>query len=158
VSGRNGSDAAAAWAEAMEAALAEARRAAAIEEVPVGAACVLEGRIVARGHNRTLLDGDPTAHAEIVTLRHAAREVGNHRLTGAVLVVTLEPCLMCCGAAVQARIARVVWAADDPKAGATDLLRRAMDAGQVNHRVELERGPGAGEAARLLRDFFRARR
>jgi tRNA(adenine34) deaminase len=147
-----------AWVDAMEAALEEARRAASLHEVPVGAVVLLEDRVVARGHNRTLGDGDPTAHAEIVALRHAAREAGNHRLAGAVLVVTLEPCLMCCGAAVQARIARIVWAADDPKAGATGVLRAVTEAGQVNHRVELERGPGGDEAGRLLRAFFRARR
>jgi tRNA(adenine34) deaminase len=142
----------------MEAALEEARRAGELDEVPVGAVVVLEGEIVGRGHNRTLLDGDPTAHAEMVALRAAARSVGNHRLTGAVLACTLEPCLMCCGALLHARVGRLVWAADDPKKGATALLEELQEAGRTNHRVVLGRGPGAAEASRLLKAFFRARR
>ena len=142
----------------MQAALGLAREAAGLEEVPVGAVVVLEGRIVGRGHNRTLLDRDPTAHAEIVALREAAREVGNHRLTGAILVSTLEPCLMCCGALVHARVARLVWAADDPKAGAVAVLEGLAEDGKLNHRVEATRGPAAEEAGELLRSFFRARR
>ncbi len=142
----------------MEAALAEARRAAERDEVPVGAVVVLEGRLVGRGHNRTLLDGDPTAHAEIVALRRAAAEVENHRLTGALLVSTLEPCLMCCGALVHARVGRLVYAAADPKAGAVSVLGELQEAGRLNHRVEWERGGPADEAAELLRAFFRARR
>jgi tRNA(adenine34) deaminase len=145
----------AAWAEA---ALAEARAARELDEVPVGAVVVREGRVVGRGHNRTLLDGDPTAHAEVVALRRAAVAVGNHRLTGVLLVSTLEPCLMCCGAAVHARVGRLAWAADDPKAGAADVLRDLTEAGRLNHRVELGRCPGAEEASELLRAFFRERR
>lgn len=144
--------------EWMALALAEARGAAEAEEVPVGAVVALEGAVVGRGNNRTLRDGDPTAHAEVVALRRAAREVGNHRLTGAVLVTTLEPCLMCCGAIVHARIGRLVHAADDPKAGALHVLRSLAEAGRLNHDVALERGPGTDEAAELLRSFFRARR
>ncbi len=142
----------------MEAALAQARQAAEVDEVPVGAVVLLGGEIVGRGHNRTLLDCDPTAHAEIVALRAAAKAVGNHRLTGAVLACTLEPCLMCCGALLHARVARLVWAADDPKKGATALLGELQEAGRTNHRVILERGQGAEEASELLKVFFRARR
>lgn len=142
----------------MAAALAEARAALALEEVPIGAVVAVDGVVVGRGHNRTLLDQDPSAHAEIVALRAAARAVGNHRLVGAVLVTTLEPCLMCCGAAVQARVARLVHAADDPKAGALDLLRHLMDAKRVNHRIVLDRGPLGPECSELLQAFFRARR
>ena len=145
----------AAW---MEAALEQARQAGEVDEVPVGAVVLLEGEIVGRGHNRTLLDCDPTAHAEIVALRAAAKAVGNHRLTGAVLACTLEPCLMCCGALLHARVARLVWAAADPKKGATALLEELQEAGRTNHRVILERGQGAGEASDLLKAFFRARR
>ena len=145
----------AAW---MEAALAEARGAVEFGEVPVGAVVVLEGEIVGRGHNRTLLDCDPSAHAEIVALREAAKAVGNHRLTGAILACTLEPCLMCCGALVHARVGRLLWAADDPKKGATAPLAELQEAGRTNHRVILDRGPGASEASTLLKAFFRARR
>jgi tRNA(adenine34) deaminase len=142
----------------MAAALDEARAAAGRGEVPVGAVVAVDGAVVARAHNRTVTDGDPTAHAEIVALREAARTVGNHRLVGATLVATLEPCLMCCGAAVQARVATLVFAAEDPKAGAADVLRRVTADGRVNHRVAIERGPAAEESARLLREFFQARR
>ena len=146
------------WDEAMREALALARAAAAAGEVPVGAVVVRDGVIVGRGHNRTLCDGDPVAHAEVVALRDAARAVGNHRLVGCTLVATLEPCLMCCGALVHARIARLVHAADDPKAGATEVLAGLTGRGRLNHRVDLVRGPRAEESAALLRDFFAARR
>lgn len=142
----------------MEAALEQARRAVEADEVPVGAVVVLDGRIVGRGHNRTLLDCDPTAHAEVVALREAAGRVGNHRLTGALLACTLEPCLMCCGALLHARVGRLLWAADDPKKGATALLDELQEAGRTNHRVILDRGPGSEEASSLLKAFFRARR
>jgi len=144
----------------MRAALGQARLAATRGEVPIGAVVAIGGRIVAEAHNRTLLDGDPTAHAEVVAIREASRIVGNHRLVGASLVTTLEPCLMCCGALVQSRIARLAWATDDPKAGALAVLRSETAAGRVNHAVELAPGPGplTNESAVLLRDFFRARR
>jgi tRNA(adenine34) deaminase len=144
--------------ELMEGALAQARLASSAGEVPVGAVVAANGVILGVGHNRSLVDRDPSAHAEIVALRNAALSVGNHRLAGATLVTTLEPCLMCCGAAIQARVARLVHAADDPKAGALDILSRAMDEGRVNHRIELVRGPLAAEASEVLRGFFRARR
>lgn len=144
--------------DAMRAALEQALLAEALDEVPIGAVVVLDGAIVGRGHNRTIVDRDPTAHAEIVALRDAARAVGNHRLIGASLVTTLEPCLMCCGAAVHARVASLTWAADDPKAGATEALRAETQAGRVNHGVALSRGPLTAESASLLRAFFKRRR
>ena len=146
------------WLDAMRAALEQAREAESAGEVPIGAVAVLDGAIVARGHNRTILDRDPSAHAEVVALRRAGQAVGNHRLAGLTLVATLEPCLMCCGAAVHARVERLVHAADDPKAGALDLLRGAMDSGRVNHRILLEKGPLGEESAALLRAFFASRR
>ncbi len=143
----------------MAAALEEARRAAARGEVPVGAVLVREGEILARGHNRNLLDLDPTAHAEIVVLREAARRLGERRLPGTVLYVTLEPCLMCLGAMVHARVAEAVFAAEDPQVGATRLFAE-IPVGRpgLNHRLGIRRGPLGDESAALLREFFRARR
>jgi tRNA(adenine34) deaminase len=138
-------------------ALAEAREAAACGEVPVGAVYVGRGGTVVRGSNRTLRDVDPTAHAEIVVLRAAAAAQGNHRL-GGTLYVTLEPCLMCMGALVQARVECLVFAATDPKAGAAVSLYRVAEDQRLNHRFEVRQGPGADEAAKLLREFFRDRR
>lgn len=141
----------------MKAALAEAARAAARGEVPVGAVVVESGRIVARGSNRPIVASDPTAHAEIVALRRAARKAGNYRLPGCDLYVTVEPCAMCLGAVVQARIRRVIFAAADPKAGAvSSVLRFPFD--RLNHRPEIAGGVLADESAALLRSFFRARR
>ncbi|MBI3448759.1 MAG: nucleoside deaminase [Acidobacteria bacterium] len=142
----------------MRAALAAASRAAARGEVPVGALVVLGGKRVASGGNRTVGAKDPSAHAEIVALRRAARRAGNHRLVGATLYVTLEPCLMCLGAMVQARIQRLVYAADDPKAGAVGLLDDAAWRRRLNHRFELSRGLLGREASQLLKEFFAARR
>jgi tRNA(adenine34) deaminase len=142
----------------MQAALGEARAAAARGEVPVGAAIVAEDRIVARVGNRTIADCDPTAHAEIVALREAAKSIGNYRLLGATLYVTIEPCAMCAGAMVQARIARLVYGADDAKGGAVRSCFSILDHPQINHRVEVASGVLAEEAAALLRDFFAARR
>ncbi len=143
----------------MALALAEARRAAAAGEVPVGAVLVRDGEIVARGHNRNLLDLDPTAHAEIVVLRAAARRLGERRLPGTILYVTLEPCLMCLGAMIHARVAEVVFAAPDPLVGATRLVAD-MPVGRpgLNHRLGIRRGPLGEESGTLLREFFRARR
>ncbi len=142
----------------MLAAIEQAREGGEAGEVPIGAVVVLGGAVIGRGSNRTIRDRDPSAHAEIVALRAAALAAGNHRLEGATLTTTLEPCLMCCGALVQARVRRLVWGADDPKAGALGALRAETDAGRVNHRVELDRGPLAEECAALLRTFFQARR
>ncbi len=141
----------------MRLALEEARAAAAAGEVPVGAAVALDGRLVAAAHNQPIGAVDPTAHAEILALRAAARAVGNYRLTGGVLYVTVEPCLMCVGAIVHARIATVVYGADDPKGGA---LRSLLDPRTLplNHRFEMVPGVLANESSALLQEFFRARR
>ncbi len=142
----------------MEAALAEARLAAERGEVPVGAVVVADGRIVARAGNRTIADCDPTAHAEIIALREAAKATANYRLLGASLYVTIEPCAMCAGAMIQARIARLIYGADDAKAGAIRSCFSILDHPQLNHRVEVTPGVRADEAAAVLRDFFAARR
>jgi tRNA(adenine34) deaminase len=142
----------------METALGEARLAAERGEVPVGAVVVADGRIVARAGNRTITDCDPTAHAEIIALREAARAVGNYRLLGASLYVTIEPCAMCAGAMIQARIARLIYGADDSKAGAVRSCFSVLDHPQLNHHVEVTPGIRADEAAAVLKDFFAARR
>jgi tRNA(adenine34) deaminase len=141
----------------MRKALAEAARAAARGEVPVGAVVVRQGRIVARGANRPIASSDPTAHAEIVALRKAAKKAGNYRLPDCDLYVTVEPCAMCLGAIVQARGRRVVYGATDPKAGAVSSTMR-FPFGRLNHKPAVVGGVLAGESAALLRDFFRARR
>src|SRR5438094_3539261 len=119
----------------MRAALEEARRGLAAGEVPVGAALVQDGAIVGRAHNAPIALNDPTAHGEVLALREAGRKVGNYRLTGAELFVTVEPCPMCCGAALHARLARVVFGARDPKAGAVESLYRLFDDPRMNHRI-----------------------
>ena len=144
--------------EAMHAALAEARLAAEAGEVPIGAVIVREGEIVARGQNRSLRDVDPTAHAEVVALRGAALAMGNYRLNGCTLYVTLEPCAMCAGAMIHARIDRLVFAASDPKAGAAGSVLGVVNHPQLNHQMVMEPGILAGVAAELLRSFFRERR
>ena len=142
----------------MGRALRLARDAAGRGEIPVGAVVVLNGRAIGAGSNRTLRSRDPTAHAEIVALRRAARAIGNHRLTGSTLFVTLEPCLMCVGAMVHARVLRLVHGAPDPKVGAiSSLVTRGYPAG-LNHRFASVGGVRAEECALLLRRFFRARR
>jgi tRNA(adenine34) deaminase len=142
----------------MRAALDEAQAAAARGEVPVGAVIVADGRVVGRAGNRTITDCDPTAHAEIVALREAAKTIGNYRLLGATLYVTIEPCAMCAGAMVQARIGRLVYGADDPKGGAVRSCFSILDHPQINHRVEVTSGVLAEDAAALLQNFFAARR
>lgn len=127
-------------------------------EVPVAALVVLEGRIVGRGYNRNIIDCDPSAHAEIVAMREAGRTVGNHRLVGATLYCTLEPCLMCAGAIVHARLARLVFAADDPKTGAAGGMFDLVGDPRHNHRVEVVRGVLAVESGERLRAFFKAKR
>jgi tRNA(adenine34) deaminase len=144
--------------EAMEAALAEARMAGEAGEVPIGAVIVREGEIVARGQNRVLRDLDPTAHAEIVALRAAAAAVGNYRLMGCTLYVTLEPCAMCAGAMIHARLDRLVFAAADPKAGAAGSVLGVVNHPQLNHQLVVESGILGDEAGELLRSFFRERR
>ena len=142
----------------MQAALEEAQAAGARGEVPVGAVVVLDGRILARAGNRTITDCDPSAHAEIVALREAAKTIGNHRLLGTTLYVTIEPCAMCAGAIVQARVARLVYGADDAKGGAVRSCFSILDHPQINHRVEVVRGVMAEESVALLQIFFSARR
>jgi tRNA(adenine34) deaminase len=142
----------------MRMALDEAREAAAHDEVPIGAIVVVENRVVARTANRTIRDCDPTAHAEIVALRAAAKSIGNYRLTDATLFVTVEPCAMCAGAIIQARIARVVYGADDAKGGAVRSCFRILDDPQLNHRAEFTAGVLADESVALLQAFFGARR
>ncbi len=144
--------------EALEAALAEARAAGEAGEVPIGAVIVHEGVILARGQNRVLRDNDPTAHAEIVCLREAARILGNYRLNGCTLFVTLEPCAMCAGAMIHARLDRLVFAASDPKGGACGTVLSVLNHPQLNHKIAVEQGLLADEAGELLRSFFRERR
>jgi tRNA(adenine34) deaminase len=144
----------------MREAIAEAQRALAADEVPIGCVIVHEptGRIVGRGHNLRETQQDPTAHAEIVALRQAARELGHWRLLDCVLVVTLEPCSMCAGAIVNARVPRLIYGCPDPKAGAVRTLYRLCEDERLNHRVAVEEGVLANECAELLRDFFRRQR
>lgn len=143
----------------MRLALREAARAGRAGEVPVGAVLVDgEGKVIARGLNRPVAAHDPTAHAEVVTLRRAARRVGNYRLPGTTLYVTVEPCAMCAGALVQARVARVVFGASDPKGGAARTLYRILDDPRLNHRAEVIGGVLETECRELIQRFFRLKR
>jgi tRNA(adenine34) deaminase len=142
----------------MQLALEEARACAEAGEVPVGAALVYRGEVLARGGNRTIRDCDPTAHAEIVVLREAAQKLGNYRLAQTSLYVTLEPCAMCAGAIVQARVPRLVYGADDPKGGAFRTCFEFLTSPKLNHQVEVTPGVLADEASSLLQSFFAARR
>ena len=142
----------------MRAALGEAVRARKEEEVPDGAVVVHEGRIQARAHNRSLHLHYPTAHAEVLALRRAARKLGNYRLTGCSLYATIEPCAMCAGAIVQARLRCVVFGTEDPKAGAGGSVLAILNHPQLNHRVEVRRGVLKEECASVLREFFQRRR
>jgi tRNA(adenine34) deaminase len=144
-------------AEWMQLALGEAQRASQAGEVPVGAVLVAAGIELGRGRNSTIHSRDPSAHAEILALRDGAGRIGNHR-TGGTLYVTLEPCVMCMGAMVQARIERLVFAAADPKAGAARSLYRIAEDARLNHRFSVEGGLLADEAGALLREFFKQRR
>ncbi|MBS0325474.1 MAG: tRNA adenosine(34) deaminase TadA [Proteobacteria bacterium] len=145
----------AAW---MCAAIALAEAALARGEVPVGAVVVCGGRIVGRGGNETIAQSDPTAHAEIVALREAAATLGNYRLPGCELYVTLEPCAMCAGAIIHARLARLVFGASDPKTGACGSVIDLFAKRELNHHTAVERGVGAKRCAALLSEFFAARR
>jgi tRNA(adenine34) deaminase len=142
----------------MREALAEAQSAAGAGEVPIGAIVVHNGEILSRGQNRVSRDNDPTAHAEIVAMRAAAQALNNYRLTGCELYVTLEPCAMCAGAMIHARLARLVYAASDPKAGAVSSVLQVLNHPQLNHQMAVEIGPLGDEAGKLLREFFRQRR
>ena len=142
----------------MEEALGQAQRALAAGEVPVGAVLVAGGAVVAAGHNRTIADADPSGHAEVVTLRAAAEQLGNHRLADATLYVTLEPCVMCVGAIAQARLARVVFGAYDKKAGALGSVEDLSDSRALNHRFEVNGGLLADHSGVILSQFFAGKR
>ncbi|MBI4889522.1 MAG: tRNA adenosine(34) deaminase TadA [Acidobacteria bacterium] len=142
----------------MAEALALAREAEAAGEVPVGAVVVLEGGVIGRGHNGPITSGDPTAHAEIRALRQAAAEIGNYRLEGTTLYSTLEPCVMCAGALVHARVRRLVFGARDLRFGGVRSKFRLCDSEILNHRVEIREGVLGADCAELLERFFRARR
>lgn len=142
----------------MAVALSEARAALAHGDVPVGAVVVRDGVVIARRHNARERDRDPTAHAEVLALRDAAAAVGSWRLDGCTLVVTLEPCPMCAGAALAARVATIVYGATDPKAGAAGTLYNLAADPRLSHEAEVVAGVGADEAAALLTDFFDSRR
>lgn len=142
----------------MQEALRDAQRALEMGEVPVGAVVVCDGEILAHGWNRNLTGNDPTAHAEIVALREAGAIVGNHRLGDCELFATIEPCAMCAGALVHARIKRLVYGADDPKAGAVRSVMQVLNHPQLNHRTEVKGGVLAGRCAEMLQSFFRAKR
>jgi tRNA(adenine34) deaminase len=143
----------------MAQALAQARQAGEIGEVPVGAVVVdAEGRLIGAGYNRTIIDSDPTAHAEIVALRAAAKTVGNYRLPGSRLYVTLEPCVMCIGAMLHARLAHVVYGAADPKTGACGSVLDIGAVARLNHHTHIAGGVMAEPCGQLLKDFFKARR
>lgn len=145
----------AAW---MKLALEQARLAGAAGEVPVGAVVVRNGEIVGSGQNRNLRDHDPAAHAEIVALRQAAARIGNHRLGDCVLFATIEPCAMCAGAMIHARLARLVYGASDPKAGAAGSVLEVINHPRLNHEMEVTSGVLAEECAEILQEFFREKR
>lgn len=142
----------------MEEALHAAKRALEAGEVPVGAIVVCDGRIVGRGWNRNISENDPTAHAEIIALREAGASLGNHRLIDCELFATIEPCPMCAGALVHARVRRLVYGADDPKAGAVRTVLQLLNHPRLNHKIEVCSGVLAGRSAELLQEFFRSRR
>ena len=142
----------------MEEALRCAQRALEIGEVPVGAVVVREGRLVGRGWNQNILGTDPTAHAEVVALREAGTAVGNHRLVDCELFATIEPCAMCAGAMVHARVRRLVYGADDPKAGAVRSVMQVLNHPDLNHKIDVRGGVLAGRCADMVQEFFRNRR
>lgn len=144
--------------EAMQAAFAEARLAQDGGEVPIGAVVVHQGKIIGRGQNSMLRNVDPTAHAEIIAMRDAAKAIGNYRLPGCTLYVTLEPCAMCAGAMIHARLDRLVYACSDPKAGACGSVLAVLNHPQLNHHMKVEQGIEADAAAEMLRGFFKAKR
>ncbi len=142
----------------MQEALSEARKAEALGEVPVGAVVLLNGKIIGRGHNSSIGLHDPTAHAEIVALRQAAHNLANYRMPGSILFVTIEPCIMCIGAMIQARIETLVYGAADSKAGAVHSCFRIENARFFNHTVQVKSGILENECSLILKDFFRTRR
>jgi tRNA(adenine34) deaminase len=142
----------------MEEALRRARRALAEGEVPIGAVVVFDGKLVGSGRNCNLASSDPTAHAELIALREAGATLGNHRLLHCELYVTIEPCAMCAGALVHARLRRLVYGADDPKAGAVHSVLEVVNHPRLNHRMEITNGVLAGRCTELLQSFFKSRR
>ena len=142
----------------MEEALRCAQRALEAGEVQVGAVVVRNGQVVGRGWNRNISESDPTAHAEVIALREAGAAVGNHRLEGCDLFVTIEPCAMCAGALTHARLQRLVYGSDDPKAGAVKSAMQVLNHPQLNHRIDVRGGVLAGRSAELLQSFFKSRR
>ncbi len=142
----------------MQVALEQARLGQKAGEVPVGAVVIKDGHIVGSGHNRNLLDGDPTAHAEIVAMREAALRLGNHRLNRCIVYCTIEPCAMCAGAMIHARLARLVFGASDPKAGAAGSVLEVINHPALNHQMQVTGGVLQEESSTLLKDFFLARR
>ena len=142
----------------MRKALAQARQALAQDEVPIGAVVVASGRVVGRGHNQVISNSDPTAHAEIVAIRDAARYQGTYRLTDTTIYVTIEPCLMCAGSLVHSRVSKIVYGAREPKAGVINSNARVLDAPFLNHRVEVVGGVMAAECRALVQEFFAKRR
>lgn len=142
----------------MREALDEARKAGDEGEVPVGALVLLNGKIIGRGHNSPIRQCDPSAHAEIAALRQAARNAGNYRLPGSVMIVTIEPCVMCVGAMIQARVEELIYGARDPKAGAVHSMFNIADTEKLNHRILAAGGILEEECAALMKDFFAARR
>ena len=142
----------------MREALAEARKAEVMDEVPIGAILLLNEKVIGRGHNSSIHTQDPSAHAEIVALRQAARNVSNYRMPGSILVVTIEPCIMCVGAMIQARIETLVYGAPDPKAGAIHSCFKLADASCLNHKIQTKSGVLEEECRSILKEFFSARR
>lgn len=142
----------------MRTALEQARLAGEAGEVPVGALVIKDGELIAQGHNRNLMDHDPSAHAEIVALREAASRLGNHRLSRCEMFVTIEPCAMCAGALVHARLARLIYGAPDPKAGAVTSVLQVLNHPGLNHKMEVVPGVLAPECSELLQTFFRQKR
>ena len=142
----------------MEEAVRSAQRALEVGDVPVGAVVIRDGQVIGRGWNRSIADSDPTAHAEIIALREAGATVGNHRLEDCELFVTIEPCAMCAGALVHARIKRLVYGTDEPKAGAVTSALQVLNHPQLNHKIEVSSGVLAGRCAEVLQSFFKSRR
>ena len=142
----------------MRAALSQAQQAGACGEVPVGAVIVLDGKIIGQGFNQPIQRHDPTAHAEIMAIRHAAQQLGNYRLPGCTLYVTLEPCMMCTGAIIHARISQIVFGANDPKTGVAGSVINLFDEFRLNHHAAIQGGMLADECGQLLSSFFAARR
>jgi tRNA(adenine34) deaminase len=142
----------------MREALMEALKAEAEKEVPIGAILLLNEKVIGRGHNSSIRLSDPTAHAEIVALRHAAQNMSNYRVPGSILIVTIEPCLMCVGAMIQARVETLIYGAPDPKAGAVHSCFQLSDAPYLNHKIQVDSGILQDECGSLLKEFFRTRR